>query len=204
MEPEERRGRVDRKQVGGLTMASGALFALGALLSEAVDWPWVLLLGLALLIYVTPKLHAFQAPADGASGEWGARLVPLGAGLVVALGVASVGWDAVGTAPNDNPVTNLLWIVGIFASLIGMITFAVGSARARVFPQAAPVLMLVALVGALVLDMATGAFFEEEGGTTTPWGFIIGGLLFGLALAWMGYSLWREEPTAAPPATEPG
>lgn len=202
MDAEPVRGEVDRKRIGMLTMVAGGLFFLGALLSEVADWLWVLILvGFVLLIYVLPKLHAFQAPADGAAGEWGPRLVAFGAGIVVLLGVISLVWDAVGTLPEDSGVINVLWPIGFFAFLIGIVAFTIGTFMAKVFPQAAPALMLIGLVGAIAIDMATGAFFEDEP-TTTPWGFIIGVPLFGLGVAWMGYSLWQEETTSSPPPVE--
>ncbi|MDP9428924.1 MAG: hypothetical protein M3Q47_08650 [Actinomycetota bacterium] len=48
--------------------------------------------------------------------------------------------------------------------------------------------MLVGLVSALAIDMATGAFFEDEA-STTEWGLYLGIPLFGLGLVWMGYAL---------------
>ena len=51
-------------------------------------------------------------------------------------------------------------------------------------------LMLVGLVAGIAIDMATGAFFEDEP-TTTEWGFYIGLPLFGLGLAWAGYEVWK-------------
>ncbi len=52
--------------VGNLTMVAGALFALGALLSAAVEWAWLaVIVGFTLLVYVLPRLHRFQSPADG-------------------------------------------------------------------------------------------------------------------------------------------
>jgi hypothetical protein len=64
-------------------------------------------------------------------------------------------------------------------------------------------LMLVGLVAAVAVDMATGAFFGGDG-TTTEWGFYIGVPVFGLGLAWAGYTVWKDlgsrESTRPAPA----
>ena len=174
--------------VGSLTVLAGALVAAGALVSTVVDWAWVaLLLAFALLVYVVPQLHRFQAPADGWAGRAGSLLVVAGAATMVALGAIFLVWEAVGE-PGDPAWAGVLWMVAFFAFVAGIVLFAVGSALARRFPPAAPLLMLAGLVAALAIDMATGAFFED-GQSTTEWGFFIGLPVFGLGLAWMGYAL---------------
>ncbi len=174
--------------VGNLTMVAGALFALGALLSAAVEWAWLaVIVGFTLLVYVLPRLHRFQSPADGWSGRIGSLLGAAGAVLMVTLGVIFLVWEAVGT-PGEPAWAGVLWMAGFFAFLIGVVLFAVGSAMARRFPTGAPVLMLVGPVAAVAIDMMTGAFFADDG-SVTEWGFYIGVPLFGLGLAWIGYAL---------------
>ncbi len=188
--------------VGTLAMVAGALFALGALVSIAVDWAWFgILIGLALLAYVAPQLHRFQSPADGWAGRAGSLLVAGGAGLVVALGVVFLVIEAVGD-PGEPAWAGVLWMVGFLAFVVGIVLFAVGSAIAKVFPPGAPLLMLIGLVAAIAIDMATGAFFEDEP-TTTEWGFYIGVPLFGLGLAWMGWALRSGHRSARPSGAEP-
>ncbi len=185
-------GAGDRRagMVGVLTMAAGAVIAVAALLSIAVDWAWFgLLIGLALLAYVVPQLHRFQAPADGWAGTWGSVLVAAGAAVIVALGVVFLIWEAVGD-PGEPAWSAIVWMLGFFAFVVGVLLFDIGSIRAKVVPPAAPLVMLVGLVAAVAIDMATGAFFEDDG-TTTEWGFYIGVPVFGLGLAWMGYAVSR-------------
>ncbi|MDK3256981.1 hypothetical protein [Blastococcus capsensis] len=184
----------DRAQtVGTLTMVAGALFALGALVSIAVDWAWLaILIGFGLLTYVVPQLHRVQSPADGWAGRAGSLLVAAGAGLVVALGVVFLVLEAVGD-PGEPAWANVLWMIGFLAFLVGIVLFAVGSAIAKRFPPGAPLLMLLGLVAAVAIDMATGAFFEDDS-STTEWGFYIGVPLFGLGLAWIGYALRNASP----------
>ena len=171
-----------------MTMVAGALFALGALLSAAVEWGWLgLLIGFALVVHVLPELHRSQAPADGWAGRIGSLLGAAGAGVMVALGVIFLVWEAVGT-PGEPAWAGVLWMVGFFGFLLGIALFTVGSAMARRFPPGAPVLMLVGLVAAIAIDMVTGAFFVDDG-SITEWGFYIGIPVFGLGLAWMGWAL---------------
>ena len=180
--------------VGTLAMAAGALFVLGALLTIATEWGWLgLLLGLALLVYVVPQLHRFQSPADGWLGRVGSLLVAAGAGVWVTLGVIFLVWEAVGE-PGEPAWTGVAWLLSFVAFLLGVVLFGVGSVKAKKFPPGAPLLMIVGLIGALAIDMATGAFFEEDA-STTEWGLYIGIPLFGLGLAWMGYVLRTQART---------
>lgn len=185
-------------RVGMLTMIAGVAFIAGALGSIAFDPAWALIIvGFALLAYVVPKLHAYQAPADGWPGTWGARLVLLGASIVVILGLTLLILELV-TEPGEPAWAGALWMVGFFSFAIGIVLFGIGSAIARRFPPAAPILMLVGLAGAIAIDMATGAFFEDDT-AATEWGFYLGVPLFGLGLAWMGYTLWRGHQHVANP-----
>ena len=180
------------RMLGTLTMAAGALFALGALVSTVSEWAWLgLLAGFALLVYVVPGLHGVQAPADGWAGRLGAPLVAAGAAIVLLLGVVYLIWDAVGD-PGEPAWADITWMVGFLAFVVGIVLFGVGSTVAGVFPRGAALLLLGGLVTALVIDMATGAFFEDDG-STTEWGFFIGIPLFGAGLAWMGYALRSRQ-----------
>ncbi len=197
-DPGSRNSRA--RTVGTLAMVAGVLIVLGALVSIAGDWAWpAILIGFALLIYVVPQLHRSQAPADRWPGTWGSWLVVVGGTVIVTLGVVFLVWEAVGQ-PGEPAWVGVLWMVGFFAFVLGILLFGIGSALARKFPLAAPLLMLIGLLASIVIDMATGAFFEEDS-TTTEWGFYIGVPLFGLGVAWMGYALRsaaRAHPTAAP------
>lgn len=178
--------------LGVLTIAAGALFALGALASTVTEWAWIALLaGFALLVPVVPGLHRVQAPADGWAGRVGAPLVAAGAALVLLLGVVYLVWDAVGD-PGEPAWADVTWLVGFVAFIVGIVLFGVGTAVAGVFPRAAAWLLLGGLVAAVAIDMATGAFFEDDG-STTEWGFFIGIPLFGAGLAWMGYALRSQR-----------
>jgi hypothetical protein len=178
-------------------LIAGVLIVIGALGSQVADPLWLgLLAGLALLVWTIPQIHRYQAPADGPAGVWGSRLVVVGGGIVVLLGIVFLIWEAVGTPPEEAPgPINALWPIGFFSFLIGIVLCAIGSIRAKVLPAAAFVLMLVGLVLGVAIDMATGAFFEEDG-ETTAWGLMIGMTMFGVGVAWLGYTLWGGRATA--------
>ena len=183
--------------VGILTMAAGALFAVGALASVAVDWAWfAILIGFAALVYVVPQMHRIQSPADGWAGRAGSLLVAAGAGLVVALGVVFLVLEVIGD-PGEPVWAGVLWMVGFFAFLAGIVLFAVGSLIGKAFPPGAPLLMLIGLLAAVAIDVATGAFFGEDP-DATEWGFHVGVPLFGLGLAWMGHALANTHTSRRP------
>ena len=184
------RPTTDTSKVGLATLIAGVLIIAGGIGSDFVDALWLLLVaGFAVLIYAIPRVHRYQSPADGAAGEWGARLVVIGGSIFVLLGVIYAVWELVGTPPEDDAgPLNFLWPIGFFSFLIGIISFSIGSIRAKVLPSAAPILMLVGLIGGVALDMATGTFFEDDE-TTRAWGALLGIPLFGLGVAWIGYWL---------------
>lgn len=199
-----RRRGVDAQDaaLGTLTMVAGATFVFGALVSIATEWAWLaMLVGFALLVYVVPQLHRAQAPGDGWPGRLGAPLTAAGAAIVLLLGVVFLTWDALGD-PGEPAWAGVLWMIGFFGFLVGIVLFGIGSAMAHVMPRGAPLLMLLGLVAAIAIDMATGAFFQDEP-TTTEWGFYVGVPLFGLGLAWMGWALRSGRRSARPPGAEP-
>jgi hypothetical protein len=163
--------------------------------TAAVDWLWVvMLIGFLGMVYGMPGIHEYQAPADGAFGKWGALLVRYGGAVLVLLGVVFLVWEAVGNPPDEGPApVDAAWMIGFAAFAIGVVMFAIGIIKAKVLPLASGVLMLVGLVAAIAVDMATGAFFDDES-TTTEWGFYIGVPVFALGLAWAGYEVWKGSP----------
>ncbi|HEX4977981.1 MAG TPA: hypothetical protein VFV40_08960 [Nocardioides sp.] len=188
-------------------VVAGIGIIIGTLGSEIAEW-----FGLGLLVavlgiaYGLPGAHRYQAPADGPLGKWGSLLAAFGAGVLALLGIVFLLWEALGDPPDEGPAwTELAWPVGFFALLIGVVLFAIGTIRAKVLPTLSGVLMLVGLVSAIAVDMATGAFFEDDG-STTEWGFYIGLPVFAIGLAWAGYAIWkgsevRSEGAATTTAT---
>lgn len=199
--------RVRNEKAGLAVLIAGIAIIIGPLGSAVVDWLWIaMLVGFLGMVYGMPGVHEYQSPRDGWPGKWGALLIRYGGAVLVLLGLLFLVWELVGDPPEAGPgVVDVLWMVGFAAFAIGVILFAIGSIKGRVLPLASGALMLVGLVAALAIDMATGAFFEDEG-TTTEWGFYIGVPVFGLGLAWAGYTVWkglrsRESLRPAPAAS---
>lgn len=196
--------RVADEKAGLAVLIAGIAIIIGSVGSALVDWMWVaMLVGFLGMVYGIPGVHGYQAPGDGAPGRWGALLIRYGGALMVLLGFVFLIWEAIGEAPEDPPVViNAAWMIGFAAFAIGVILFAIGTIKAKVLPQAVGILMLLGLVASIAIDMATGAFFEDESGGTTEWGFYLGVPIFGIGLAWAGYVVWQAGKTP-PAATGP-
>jgi len=181
-----------QRKSGLAVLIAGIAILLGALGSAAVDGLWIgILLGFLGMVYGIPGVHSYQAPADGFPGRWGATLIRYGGAVLVLLGIVFLIWEAIGDPPEEGQgLVDVAWMIGFAAFSIGVILFAIGTIKANVLPRAAGVLMLVGFLAAIVVDMATGAFFEDEP-TTTQWGAYIGAPLFALGLALAGYTVWK-------------
>ena len=177
-----------------VVVIAGVLIIIGALGSAVLDGLWVLILaGFLGMVIGVPGLHKGQAPHDGAPGRWGSLLIQVGAGIMILLGLAFLVWEAVGDPPEAGPAAvDVAWMVGFAAFVLGVILFAIGIIKANVLPAVAGWLMLVGIVAAVVIDMATGAFFADDD-SVTEWGFLIGLPLFGLGLAWAGYAAHNDR-----------
>lgn len=169
------------------------LFPLGDLVGIWAEVPLGLFM-FALVLYVVPKLHASQAPDDGAAGLWGSRLVLAGAAVLLVLFLFEFAWDGLaGAGPPE--WTQPAFIVAALAFGLGVVLFGVASAVTATYTRAGPVLMLVGLVAALGIDMATGAFF---GGEATAWRLRLGFPVFGLGLVVMGLPARGRLPQRSP------
>jgi hypothetical protein len=192
--------RESHRKAGLAALVAGILILVGSVGSAFADWLWVaMLLGFLGMILGVPGMHRYQAPADGAPGRIGAWLVAVGGAVILLLGLVFLLWEAVADPPDQGPaVVDVAWMIGFAAFAIGVILFSIGVIRGRVLPAASGVLMLVGLVAAVAVDMATGAFFEDEP-TTTEWGFFIGVPVFALGLAWAGYTVWKGRTSGRGP-----
>lgn len=182
-----------------MTGLAGVCVILGAIGSSVTEWAWILMLmAFAALAYALPQLHRLQAPGDGLAGKVGAPLAAFGGAVIVLLSVIYAVWEAVGE-PGEPAWSGVAWVVGFFSFLIGIVLFAVGTMMADRFPRGAGALMLLSLVAAVGIDMATGAFFDDSG-DSTEWGLYIGLPLFGVSLLWIAASLGDRAARKPHPA----
>ncbi|MBA3609860.1 MAG: hypothetical protein H0W54_00330 [Rubrobacter sp.] len=147
----------------------------------------LILIGAMLLLVALVGIYASQAEAVGVLGSVGFFIALIGTALFV-----GATWDSIFFTPAlaqaepaflDSDPTFLEIAGGVLSQGLlvgGLIVFAVSTLRARVYPQAAAVLLLVgAVVGAIPLPLTT--------------------IVFGVALAWMGVSLLTGTGAAAGP-----
>lgn len=185
-------------------MAAGILIVGGAVLQPILEVLWLLVAaGFIILVASLPGLRGAHGGRDGLIGTiaWWPAMV---AGAIVAvLLIVGIFIDLVlGRDPEDviGPLFAVL-AVGFFTFVAAVTLYGVAMAIAAVVPRIAAILVAVGLPVALAIDMATGAFFEENG-ETTEWGFYVGIPLFALGIVWIGYALWsgrtgvRTEPAA--------
>jgi len=100
-----------------------------------------------------------------------------------------------GFDPDASALVGVVLFVAFIAFLVGIVLFGFATAKAGVFPRGVALLLTLGLLGALVIDLLTGAFFEED---ATQWGYFVGLPVFAVGLIWLGYALrsGREESAA--------
>jgi hypothetical protein len=190
------------RNTGLALMVAGILMVAGVALQAIHELLWLLLaVGFIILVGALPGLRSAHGGREGLLGTiaWWPAMV---AGAIVAvLLIVGLFIDLVlGRDPEDviGPLFPVL-AVGFFTFVVAIALYGVAMAIAGVVPRIAAFLVAAALPLALVIDMATGAFFEENG-ETTEWGFYIGIPLFALGFVWIGYALWSGRAGAT---TEP-
>lgn len=186
---------------GMAVLAAGILFALltfGDLLTLPEEFFFILALPMAFFLLIgLPGIRARQEGRETAIGKVGYVVMAASlAVLTILFGVASYV-----TAILKEDVETFLpdWLesflaIGFFGTLIGALLFGIGLVIARGFGPLPSWLFLIALPLGLLIDVATGAFFQENG-DTPAYGFYVGVPLFGIALIWMGVKLLSGHGT---------
>ena len=189
---------------GGLAaMLAGALFVAADLLSLSISpkFPSSVslgpeayaiqsvpkLIGAALLLLGLFGLHARQAEAAGPLGTAGALAAFSGTALVVGsfwatafFAPAMAAMDPVAFDAGEGPPGRLAdaFVVTMATFVLGWMLFGAAAWRARVYPRAAALLLILgsplALGTLLIVGFPTGVFFSA-------------------AVAWLGYTLWSEQ-----------
>lgn len=143
------------------------------------------------ILFGLPGLYVRQAARAGYLGLVAFTLtfaaVALGIGhyYMVAFVEAGIGtsWPEAAEAARDS--SRIMMPFEFLAFVLGWLLFGIVSLRARVFPRLPAILIIIGIL--LVLARA---FFELPG----P----VGGVLMGVAIAWMGIDLFKGAPTAEP------
>lgn len=185
----------------------GLWVVLGTLLeTQLPDWTFfaVLIVFFALFLWALFGLRGAHAGREGGLGRAGFVLAALGTTLLGLLFIYGLIFEATGgNIEEEGPgfLTALL-AVGFFGTVIGVIVLGAAMIRANVLNRWAAWLFTIGLPLGLIIDMATGAFFEENGDTPEV-GFFVGPPLFCIGLIWLGYEMWKGRGTATEPAAPP-
>ena len=182
---------------GMAAILAGVLLIVSMLLTELVAEGFFYLFALVFLLLAValPGLHARQAGRSGLLGRIGFVAALIGAvAFVVLLAVVGVAETFFGFDPDASDVVGLVLFVAFIAFMVGIVLFGIATARAGVFPPAAGLLLALGLLGGLVIDLLTGAFFDED---ATSWGYFIALTAFAVGLIWLGYTLRSERGESA-------
>ncbi len=182
---------------GMAAILAGVLLIVSLLLTELVAEGFIYLFALVFLLLAValPGLHARQVGRSGLLGRIGFVAALIGAvAFFVLLAVVGVAENLFGLDPDASDVVGLVLFVAFIAFMVGIVLFGIATARAGVFPRAAGLLLALGLLGGLVIDLLTGAFFDED---ATSWGYFIALTAFAVGLIWLGYALRSEREESA-------
>ena len=176
--PYERLGHTEAYFTGAYHVASG-----------------LRLLSIVLLLWALVGIYGPQSRAAGTFGLWAFVAVFLGTALIVANTWAEVFVypTLAQVAPNvwSGPITDVSPYLSLGLTLsfplfgIGLILFGVATFRAGVHPRWAAVLLIISIPVTMFLDPTAGTFQES-----------FGQILWGLAVATLGWYALRREPSS--------
>jgi hypothetical protein len=179
-------------RVSSLLLIAGAVILAAAIvmlsLNPVIGRPLppkaslLLLLGSIALLLSFPGMYARQSEAAGWVGLVGYLLLQGGLVLLVVLASTPLLFPAFEQAPGENPVVFFLGI----ALVLGLLLTGIAVIRAGVFPRWTGILMLAATAG-FFFDFFIAEFLPPAAGQI---GSAVFGVVLGLALAWIGLSLW--------------
>ena len=176
--PYERLGHTEAYFTGAYHVASG-----------------LRLLSIVLLLWALVGIYGPQSRAAGTFGLWAFVAVFLGTALIVANTWAEVFVypTLAQVAPNvwSGPITDVSPYLSLGLTLsfplfgIGLILFGVATIRAGLYPRWAAVLLIISIPVTMFLDPTAGTFQES-----------FGQILWGLAVATLGWYALRREPSS--------
>ena len=150
--------------------------------------PFLLMpLSLIILVFGLAGLRAAQRGADGALGRIGFLVSAVGALFLAGVLVLMRYQESVLNTRLNNAVS--LISTGFLIFLIGVLVFGVAMVRAGRLNRIASLLLLLSIPAGLAIDRF--AMLTEPGIRLLP-GFRMGVKFFGLALIWIGYSIFSR------------
>jgi peptidoglycan/LPS O-acetylase OafA/YrhL len=197
---------------GGIAaIIAGVWFILWAVVGSAFEeqlpeWTFfpVLVIFLALFLVALFGIRAAHGGREGGLGRAGFFITATGAALLGLLFIYGMIFEATGgNVEEEGPgFVDALLGVGFFGTIIGVLLLGIALIRANVMNRWASWLFTIGLPLGLIVDLATGAFFEENG-DTPEFGFFIGPPLFCIGLVWLGYGMWKRRGEASEPGPPP-
>ena len=194
-------GHVVLLRIGGLgAVLGGIAWFVGIAVSSGLagdggrPWVGVMLLGTIGLLVALVGLSAFQGHRNPLLA-WLAVAVPGLGALVSAIGIAGML-----LLPENGSVLGLwspwdMWILGMFANLIGSIFFAIATYQARVLSRGAARALGISAVCGLVVAIASLGAGEQVG---ILFVFMVLSLAaFAASWVWLGVSALRRGPIRA-------
>jgi hypothetical protein len=196
-------GRLMLLRIGGLgAILGGIAWFIGIAVSSGLGGegesgrPWVglMLVGTVGLLVALVGLSAFQGHRDPALA-WVAVLIPGAGALVSAIGISGMLF-----LPPDGRVLGVwspwdLWVLGMFANLIGSIFFAIATYQARVLSMRAA--RALGLSGGAALVIVIGAFGMPAFSNVIFVLEVLSIAAFAGSWVWLGISALRRGPIRA-------
>lgn len=143
----------------------------------------MLLVASILIMLALPGMYARQSEAAGWLGLVGHVLLEVGIVIVIVYAAAPL-FNPAAMGLGESAAAFLLGI----ALLLGLVLTAIATLRAEVYPRWSGILLLAAGVGFL-FDFFVAEYLPPIAGQL---GGAIFGMLFALALAWIGISIWLD------------
>jgi hypothetical protein len=187
-------------RLGGLGAIAGgllwfvALAAASGLVGDDDGWLVLLALGTLGILLALVGLSAFQARRDPLL-TWAAFAIP-GVGCLIS--VIGIGWMVVG--PGTEPTLGAfsawsVWMVGLLATLVGSVIFAVATIRAAVFSRWAA----IALAASSTMTLLGGFGIFALGGADPVAPLVVAVLIGSFGASWiaLGVMALRRGPIRA-------
>ena len=180
--------------LGGLAWFIGISVASGIAGESGRPWVGLMLLGTIGLLIGLIGLSAFQGRRDPTLA-WVALAIPGLGALVSAIGIAGMLF-----LPEDGSVLGAwspwdLWILGMFANLIGSIFFAIATYQARVLSTRAA--RALGITSAFAVLVAIGAFGAPGPSDLFARLEVVAIAAFAGSWVWLGMSALRRGPIRA-------